>query len=147
MAATAFPAHFTRLTAIRSSLTTQPNPTAKSRLLSLIADQDRGLKTERDPYTLSSIVKAIDDMTTLGRGTTTTDDSLSATWRLLWTTEKEQLFIVEKAPFFGTEAGDVLQVIDVGAKSLNNVITFPPHGAFFVRAGIEVASEQRVNFK
>ncbi|KAI4372695.1 hypothetical protein MLD38_010894 [Melastoma candidum] len=147
MAATAFPPRFARLVPIRSSLTTWPNPAAKSRLLSLIADQDRGLKTQRDPSTLSSIIKAIDDVAALGRGMTTTDDSLSATWRLLWTTEKEQLFIVEKAPIFGTEAGDVLQVIDVGAKSLNNVITFPPHGAFLVRAGIEVVSKQRINFK
>lgn len=92
-------------------------------------------------------MKSIDALASLGRNSVTTDDSLSATWRLLWTTEKEQLFIIEKAYLFGTQAGDVLQVIDVEKKSLNNVITFPPHGVFFVRSNIEVASSQRVNFK
>ncbi|CAH2080490.1 unnamed protein product [Thlaspi arvense] len=29
---------------------------------------------------------------------------------------------------------------------LNNVITFPPHGVFFVRSNIDIASPQRVNF-
>ncbi|CDY25724.1 BnaC03g69510D [Brassica napus] len=47
-------------------------------------------------------------------------------WSLLWTTEKEQLFIIEKAGIVGTRAGEVLQVIDVRKGTLNNVITFPP---------------------
>ncbi|PKI42025.1 hypothetical protein CRG98_037587 [Punica granatum] len=87
-------------------------------------------------------------MAALGRDTVTTDGSLlSATWRLLWTTEKEQLFIIENARWFGTAAGDVLQVIDVDRRVLNNVITFPPDGVFFVRSTIEIASKQRVNFR
>ncbi|MBA0674962.1 hypothetical protein Goari_016530, partial [Gossypium aridum] len=120
---------------------------AKQHLLNLISDQDRGLKTQNDTNKRDSIIKAIDDMAVLGRNTVTTGDSLSATWRLLWTTEKEQLFIIEKAYLFGTQAGDVLQVIDVDNKTLNNVITFPPDGVFFVRSSIEIASSQRVNFK
>ncbi|XP_010053947.1 probable plastid-lipid-associated protein 11, chloroplastic isoform X1 [Eucalyptus grandis] len=129
-----------------STLATQPD-SAKKRLLSLIADQDRGLRTQRDPAALSSIVAAIDAVAALGRGAVTTGPSLSATWRLLWTTEKEQLYIIENARWFGTAAGDVLQVIDVEKKALNNVITFPPDGVFFVRSGIEIASPQRVNFR
>lgn len=86
-------------------------------------------------------------MAALGSHTITTGPSLSGTWKLLWTTEKEQLFIIDNAHWFGTEAGDVLQVIDVENRVLNNVITFPPHGVFFVRSGIEVASPQRVNFR
>ncbi|KAI9094531.1 hypothetical protein K1719_026651 [Acacia pycnantha] len=86
-------------------------------------------------------------MAALAAGSVTTGDSLSATWRLLWTTEKEQLFIIEKAYLFGTQAGDVLQVIDVQNSTLNNVITFPPDGVFFVRSNIEIASSQRVNFR
>ncbi|KAK4755625.1 hypothetical protein SAY87_009382 [Trapa incisa] len=135
-----------RRPAARCSLTAAASP--KSRLLSLIADQDRGLKTQRDPSTLSSIIAAIDDMAALGSDMVTTDGPLlSATWRLLWTTEKEQLFIIENARWFGTAAGDVLQVIDVDRGVLNNVITFPPDGVFFVRSTIQIASEQRVNFK
>ncbi|GMN56336.1 hypothetical protein TIFTF001_025454 [Ficus carica] len=130
-----------------SSLTTQ-SQFAKQELLSLIADEDRGLKTQRNPTKLAAIVKAVDALADLsGADTATTGSSLSATWRLLWTTEKEQLFIIEKAFLFGTRAGDVLQVIDVENKLLNNVITFPPDGVFFVRSDIEIASRQRVDFK
>ncbi|KAL1314883.1 hypothetical protein HN51_041693 [Arachis hypogaea] len=129
-----------------SSVTAQ-SQSARERLLVLISDQDRGLRTQTDPARRAAIVEAIDAMAELGAGTVTTDDSLSGTWRLLWTTEKEQLFIIEKAPLFGTRAGDVLQVIDVQQKTLNNVITFPPDGVFFVRSGIEIASPQRVNFR
>ncbi|XP_030468526.2 probable plastid-lipid-associated protein 11, chloroplastic [Syzygium oleosum] len=126
--------------------TTQPD-SAKQRLLSLIAGQERGLRTQRDPAALSSIVEAIVAVAALGRGDVTTGASLSATWRLLWTTEKEQLYIIENARWFGTAAGDVLQVIDVEEKALSNVITFPPDGVFFVRSDIEIASSQRVNFR
>ncbi|KAG9452287.1 hypothetical protein H6P81_005191 [Aristolochia fimbriata] len=120
---------------------------AKSDLLSLISDQERGVKTETDPLRRSQIIKAIDALAVLGKDMVTTGSSLSATWRLLWTTEKEQLFIIKNANFFGTETGDVLQVIDVERRLLNNVITFPPDGVFFVRSTIDIVSRQRVNFK
>ncbi|XP_065859257.1 probable plastid-lipid-associated protein 11, chloroplastic isoform X2 [Euphorbia lathyris] len=136
-----------RASKITCSSTATQSQSAKQRLLTLISDQERGLKTQEDPEKRSSIIQAIDDMAQLGEGTITTGVSLSSTWRLLWTTEKEQLFIIEKASFFGTQAGDVLQVIDVENKTLNNVITFPPDGVFFVRSKIEIASAQRVNFR
>ncbi|GMI73561.1 FIBRILLIN9 [Hibiscus trionum] len=136
-----------RLPKITCSSLTAQSQSAKRHLLNLISDQDRGLKTQNDTTKRDSIIKAIDAMAVLGRDTVTTGDPLSATWRLLWTTEKEQLFIIEKAYLFGTQTGDVLQVIDVQNKTLNNVITFPPDGVFFVRSSIEVASSQRVNFK
>lgn len=40
-----------------------------------------------------------------------------------------------------------MQVIDVDALTLQNVITFPPDGAFLVNSGISVAGDQRVDFK
>ncbi|KAJ4800234.1 Plastid-lipid associated protein pap [Rhynchospora pubera] len=120
---------------------------AKSDLLNLISDQDRGLKTQSDPSKRSEIISAIDALELLGEGSVTTGKSLSATWRMLWTTEKEQLFIIKNAGLFGTKAGDVLQVIDVEEMRLNNVITFPPTGVFFVRSTIEPEPPQRVNFK
>lgn len=133
-----------------SSLTDKSDPAslaAKRHLLRLISDQDRGLKTQSNPQRLSQIVDAIDSLAAIGRGTVTTDRSLSATWRMLWTTEKEQLFIIKNAPVFGTEAGDVLQVIDVEQMALNNVMTFPPDRVLFVRSDIQVASAQRVNIR
>ncbi|KAK1307151.1 hypothetical protein QJS10_CPA10g00900 [Acorus calamus] len=123
------------------------SPPAKDDLLSLISDQERGVRTEGDLSKRSKIVAAIEALAEVGKGTVTTDSRLSETWRMLWTTEKEQLFIIKNAGFFRTEAGDVLQVIDVEEGTLNNVITFPPSGVFFVRSTIEVASSQRVNFR
>ncbi|BFG21643.1 hypothetical protein CerSpe_079170 [Prunus speciosa] len=142
-----FKPHSPRPAKITCSSTAAQSQLAKQHLLSLISDQDRGLKTQNNPAKLTSIVSAIDDLGALGKDSITTGGSLSATWRLLWTTEKEQLFIIQNASLFGTRTGDVLQVIDVGKRVLNNVITFPPDGVFFVRSDIAVASNQRVNFK
>lgn len=134
----------------RTSCSISPNlaaQRAKRNLLGLIADQDRGLRTQKDAAKREAIVNAIESMAVIGCSSITTGESLSATWRLMWTTEKEQLFIIEKAGLFGTRAGDVLQVIDVKKGMLNNVITFPPDGVFFVRSAIDIASPQRVNFR
>ncbi|KAJ4955133.1 hypothetical protein NE237_011916 [Protea cynaroides] len=137
-----------RLTLITASSTRTDEATlAKNDLIELISGEERGVKTERNPSKRSKIIKAVDAMEVLGKGSVTTGLSLSATWRMLWTTEKEQLFIINNASLFGTQTGDVLQVIDVEKGVLNNVITFPPSGVFFVRSNIEVASPQRVNFR
>nr|XP_043620911.1 probable plastid-lipid-associated protein 11, chloroplastic isoform X2 [Erigeron canadensis] len=134
----------------RSSLSSQSQSlsSAKSNLLDLISNQNRGISTQSDPQKLLQITDAIDTIALLNRDQITTNNaSLSGTWRLLWTTEKEQLFIIKNAGFFGTKAGDVLQVIDVEKRNLNNVITFPPDGVFFVRSDIEITSSQRVDFR
>jgi hypothetical protein len=39
-----------------------------------------------------------------------------------------------------------VQVIDVAAGSLQNVITFPPEGAFIVDSSLEVEGRQRMRF-
>lgn len=84
---------------------------ARDDLLGLIETEERGLKTQRQDSKRAQIVKAIEVLGVAGSEQTTTDESLSGTWRMLWTTEKEQLFIVEKlAPLCGTQAGDILQV-------------------------------------
>ncbi|KAK3141863.1 hypothetical protein QOZ80_4BG0339230 [Eleusine coracana subsp. coracana] len=125
-------------------------PPAKADLLRLIADQRRGLETQSDPSRFADIVSCIDALAaSAGPDVDTVSDAakLSGTWRLLWTTEREQLFIVQNAPVFRTAAGDVLQVIDVPGGALNNVITFPPSGAFVVDGDIEIQPPQRVNFR
>ncbi|GMH22380.1 hypothetical protein Nepgr_024223 [Nepenthes gracilis] len=119
----------------------------KTHLLNLISDQERGLKTQKNPKIRTQIVEAIEVLAVIGRDSVTTDSSLSGTWRMMWTTEKEQLFIIQNAYLFGTKVGDVLQAIDVDNFVLNNVITFPPSGVFFVRSNIDIASKQRVNFR
>ncbi|KAI3874809.1 hypothetical protein MKW98_019382 [Papaver atlanticum] len=122
---------------------------AKNDLLDLIADEERGVKTQENTLKRMQIIKAIEALRVFGKNSITTSAaSLSDTWRMLWTTEKEQLFIIKNAYLFGgTQAGDILQVIDVDAGVLNNVITFPPSGVFFVRSSIEIVSPQRVNFR
>ena len=60
---------------------------------------------------------------------------------------QETLFILQRASLFGTQAGDVYQIIDVGQQWLQNVITFPPKGAFIVNSDISVDSDQRIDFK
>ncbi|KAK9121479.1 hypothetical protein Syun_019096 [Stephania yunnanensis] len=120
---------------------------AKHDLLGLISEEERGVKTEKNSWKRSKIIESINAMEVLGKGSVTTGSSLSSTWRMLWTTEKEQLFIIKNAKLLGTQAGDVLQVIDVEKRLLNNVITFPPYGVFFVRSTIDVVSPRRVNFR
>ncbi|GAB4861941.1 Probable plastid-lipid-associated protein 11, chloroplastic, variant 2 [Ancistrocladus abbreviatus] len=120
----------------------------KTTLLNLISDQERGLKSQKNSKIRSQIIEVIEALAVIGRDSVTTDSSsLSGTWRMLWTTEKEQLFIIQNARWFGTKVGDALQVIDVDNLALNNVITFPPDGVFFVRSNIAIASNQRVNFR
>eukprot|EP00873_Tetraselmis_striata_P036818 jgi/Tetstr1/457082/TSEL_043743.t1 len=114
-------------------------------LLELVDGTERGLAC--DKARTAEIAAAVDALAELGGEQVTTGSSLSATWKLLWTTEKETLFIVEKAGLFGTEAGEVYQVIDVEGGTLQNVITFPPDGAFIVTSGVSVAGPQRMDFK
>ncbi|KAL4429336.1 hypothetical protein ABPG77_005110 [Micractinium sp. CCAP 211/92] len=119
---------------------------AVSRLLIAVEGSERGLSG--DEQQRAEIMAAIEELKELGSGSTTTGAAeLSATWRLLWTTEKETLFILQRAGLFGTQAGDVYQVIDVDGGTLQNVITFPPEGAFIVDSGISISGEQRTDFK
>ncbi|KAM6569225.1 hypothetical protein CsatB_017210 [Cannabis sativa] len=104
-----------------------------SLFVNLISDKERGVKTQTNSTKRTAIVKAIDALASLGADTVTTGSSLSATWRLLWTTEKEQLFIIEKAYLFGTQAGDVLQRVNFRFTSAvlrgeNWEIPLPPFG-------------------
>ena len=44
------------------------------------------------------------------------------------------------------DASDWVQVLDLQKNSLQNVIEFPPSGAFIVQSDISVSNEQRINF-
>ena len=81
---------------------------AKMDLLDAMSGTERGLNTSSGIR--NRIMKIVQALKTAGAGTVTTDDLLSGTWELLWTTEKETLFIFDKASIFGTEAGDTFQV-------------------------------------
>lgn len=61
---------------------------AVSRLLAAIEGCERGLTGNEEQR--AEIMAAVEELRELGSGSTTTGaDELSATWRLLWTTEKE----------------------------------------------------------
>lgn len=57
---------------------------------------------------------------------------------------------MKNAGIFGTVAGDVFQSIDTAAGTLQNVIEFPPEGAFIVDSSIAVdavSGGRRTDFK
>lgn len=60
---------------------------------------------------------------------------------------QETLFILKNASWFGTQAGEVYQVIDTSAGSLQNIIEFPPEGAFIVDSSLDWVGEGRTEFK
>lgn len=102
--------HFPTYACRASSSSKAETRLARDDLLGLIQTEERGVRTQHNANKRAQILEAIDALGVVGRDQTTTDDALSATWRMLWTTEKEQLFIIDKSPLFGTQAGDILQV-------------------------------------
>lgn len=114
-------------------------------LLDLISETDRGNKTSKSQR--AEIERIVDEITFDEEVVTTTPQLLSAPWRLLWTSEKETLFIAKYAGLFGTEAGDILQIIDVKGGNLQNVIEFPPSGSFVVESGLEISGPQTCDFR
>ena len=57
------------------------------------------------------------------------------------------MFILKNAGWFGTKAGEIYQVIDTSIGSLQNIIQFPPEGAFIVDSSIDWVGEGRTEFK
>ena len=60
---------------------------------------------------------------------------------------QETLFILKRASWLGTAAGDVFQIIDLPAGRLQNVIEFPPDGAFIVESLAADDGSPRVSFR
>lgn len=112
----------------------------KRELLQLIQGTERGLVEDRK----EEIRRCAMELGDLAKGSTNTaEEVLSAKWKLLWTTEKETLFIFEKF----ASAGEAYQVIDVQEATLQNIIEFPPDGAFTVDSKITITSPTRVEFR
>lgn len=121
--------------------------TSSSRLDELIAscrDDNRGVGSTRR----GEIESMIDKLLLLeedneSKKTKNTDDSrLSARWKLLWTSEQETLFLLEK--FNNSNA---YQTIDVRAKTLSNTVEFAGGNTFLVESEIKIADERKVEFK
>jgi len=114
-----------------------------NRLVKTIDGTDRGMSTSK--ASLATLKECFEELEALGREGT--EKNISGTWKLVWTTEKETLFILENAGLFGTSAGEVFQVIDTAAGTLQNVIEFRPEGAFIVNSSLEWEGNGRSNFK
>ena len=102
---------------------------AKKNLLSLVTDSKRGVAGPPRPVVEAAIDTLLDAAAGAGPPR---QSSLAATWELLWTSEREVLFLIENGAVFGTQTGPVFQSLDLAAGNLSNVVTFPPTGAFVV---------------
>jgi hypothetical protein len=122
---------------------TSASKSALNRLVETIDGTDRGMSTGK--ASLAILKECFADLEASGRRGT--ENNISGTWKLIWTTEKETLFILKNAGLFGTSAGEVFQVIDTAAGTLQNVIEFPPEGAFIVNSSLDWEGNGRSNFK
>ncbi|WZZ31251.1 hypothetical protein YC2023_014652 [Brassica napus] len=116
----------------------------------LIADVRRGRRTRKHPKSKTDVVEPVDSLFAEEhcRQRNICIISEEAAWIMLISIHKKILIILRHHKrLFGMRAGEILQVIDVRKGTLNNVITFPPDGVFFVRSDIDISSLQRVNFK
>lgn len=117
-------------------------------ILSIIATTERGtLTTKEDMQLLKEKFDLLEQLEPTP--TEYGPDLLNGTWKLLWTTEKEILFIIQKkglASWCGTSAGEVYQVIDLRNQRLQNCIEFPPEGSFVVDSTIQYDPDKRCSF-
>lgn len=125
------------------STATLVSRSALNRLVKTIDGTDRGMSTSK--ASLAILKECFEELEASGRKGT--ESNISGTWKLIWTTEKETLFILKNAGLFGTSVGDVFQVIDTAAGTLQNVIEFPPDGAFIVNSSLDWEGNGRSNFK
>jgi len=113
-------------------------------IISIAEGTNRGIDTTPGQLReLKEYFSKLRDLTSNGGEFLRNVKSLDATWRLLWTTEKEILFILKYAGIFGTQAGEVYQVIDLNSNRLQNCIEFPPEGAFVVDSYIDFDKESK----
>lgn len=76
-------------------------------LLQAVEPTQRGLATSKEDA--EAIMALVEELQAQSESEVTTGPTLSGTWKLLWTTEKETLWILKNAGIFGTSAGDVYQ--------------------------------------
>lgn len=114
-------------------------------ILSIVENSERGtLTTPKDLTQLRGLFSELGDIA--ASEPLQNPSALNGTWKLLWTSEKEILFIIKKnglANWCGTQSGNVYQVIDLKEKRLQNCIDFPPEGAFIVDSYIDYDSESK----
>lgn len=115
-------------------------------LISIASSDDRGIGSTRRREIESIIDRLLleeeEEKNTKKKNNKEDDlNSLSARWKLLWTSERETLFLLET--FQNSLA---YQTIDEKAKTLRNAVEFSGGNAFVVESEIEILDERKVNF-
>mmetsp|Transcript_6988 Transcript_6988/g.12828 ORF Transcript_6988/g.12828 Transcript_6988/m.12828 type:complete len:216 (-) Transcript_6988:2871-3518(-) len=122
-------------------------PPSIQELVSLASSSDRGENlTSSSRSQVEDICNAVESENR-SRDSSVGGKELSKTWKLLFTTEKETLFITSNAKkYFGLET-EVSQIIDLESGKLQNLIAFDNGAAFVVDSSIELEeSSCRSNF-
>ena len=133
-----------RVSGLPELLSAFTNAGAKTELLRAIDGSERGVNQSSRP----SIEAAVDKLAVRSAPNNTDARLLSAEWRLLWTSERETLFLLANGlPFVGA-AADVFQVVDVASGRIQNCVAFGEYlsAAFVVDGTLKVASSTRCDF-
>ena len=109
-------------------------------LISIASRDDRGIGSTRRPE-IESIIDRLLLEEEEEKNTKNNNFSVSARWKLLWTSERETLFLLET--FQNSLA---YQTIDEKAKTLRNAVEFSGGNTFVVESEIEILDERKVNF-
>ena len=117
--------------------------TVLDELMTVVKEDNRGIQSSKR----EQIESIIDTLSEASKNSTTnnnnTEDSkLSARWKLLWTSERETLFLLEK--FKGSTA---YQTINVKEKTLGNAVEFSGGNTFLVESEITIENETKVEFR
>ena len=111
-----------------------PKSTPKQQLLDLCAGSNYGA-VQLDTNRLDGL---IDELATVNPTPRPANSpKFSGNWKLLWTTESELLFAVEKGLFAAGPCVGVEQTIDVANGRLENLVLFDNDSRLFVGSSIE----------
>lgn len=140
---------------------------AKEKLLSVIADSERGTKTasaasaggtgDVQGPSRADVEAAIDELYAVAPRSCLfpSEKEISGRWRLVWTSEREVLWLIENSKkVFGANIGEVFQTLSLSSPSpssssseenkgearpeLMNEVVFPPGGLFVVNSSAKV---------
>lgn len=134
------------LQALQSFFTgkTDSQRAAKAALLAEIEGTERGFRSGTS--TRRAVEAAVDALAVHSGQSNTSDARLSGCWRLLWTSERETLFLLRNGiPFVGP-ARESYQLIETRKGRLANVILFGEDSAFSVDASLAVESPTSCTF-
>lgn len=120
--------------------------TVLDELMTVVKEDNRGIQSSKREQ-IESIIDKLSEASKNSKtnnnnnNNNTEDSKLSARWKLLWTSEKETLFLLET--FKGSTA---YQTINVKEKTLGNTVEFSGGNTFLVESEITIENETKVEF-